>query len=132
MSYAWNWTEVCATGLQPWLPPPSTSNHSGADTTRHLAPCFQKIALEAPLLVLLTIGSAFRLGIMQPIRRHRWQRDRVQLWALSARQLAVGLLCVLPLIRYIYVRNEDREPVDVWLGGVEMLAYSLHFSKCWQ
>lgn len=121
---SWNWTAVCPTGLQPWLPP--STNHTD-DTGRQLAPCFQKLCLQMPLLVLFAIQSAYALGT-QTHRRWRWRRDRVQLVALNGRMLAAGLLVVVPVLRYLYVPATDELPVDWWLGGLEMLAFAVHFA----
>lgn len=121
-----NWTEICPTGLDPWL------NPAANDTQQRLSPCFQKLCLQIPLLVLFVIGSAHEIGFMLHPRGRRWQRDAQQLRAIRLRLAATAMLIALPLIRYVlyaYLSASSAAywPVNVWTDVVELLTYSVHF-----
>lgn len=118
----WNWSAICPTGLQPLMPP------SDDTSSRQLEPCFQKLCLQMPLLALLTLYSAYKLGAMTG-GEMRWHRDRIQLWSLTVRMWAVGLLAVLPLARYMLVTAAEALPVDLWLDILEMMTFVVHFGK---
>lgn len=127
-----DWSFVCATGIRPWLPPANSTNsttHSPTSPVRHqqLAPCFQQLFMQVPILALFAILSAYHCG------RHcgtRVQRDRVQTLVLRLRCAAVVALASLPaahLAAWRYYGSEAPPwPADWLLAGCQTLAYAAH------
>lgn len=128
---AWNWADVCPTGIRPWLPPDhnGTANAASTSVTDHqqLAPCFQQLFMQLPVLVLFALLSAYQFGA---IAGTRVQRDRIQRRALLIRFVCVLLLAALIAWRVFYwtLTSTSRPPwpSDVLLTGVETIAYAVH------
>lgn len=128
LTTAWSWTDVCATGIHPWLPLDGDRNR----TVNHqqLAPCFQQLFMQVPVFVLFALLSAYQFGV---IGGSRVQRDRVQRLALRLRCSVVLLLVALTAMRAYYwtlPAGEDVRPwpADVLVTGVETIAYVAHLA----
>lgn len=114
----WNWTYICPTGITPWL-----------FETHQLATCFQQIFLQIPMLVVFAIISACHFGA---VTNRRIQRNDVQTIMLNIRICSASILGLYPFFKYCYMKVFDLHvwPIDVLVGGCEMIAYIVHFGKC--
>lgn len=115
---AWSWTYVCPTGLRPWLP-----------DTKQLAPCFQQLFLQVPILILFAAISAYHSGrIANGMLVHR---NRVQRITIHIRMLVVLALGVFPVFKYFYILRTGMEywPIDILVGSIEMIVFAVHLGK---
>lgn len=113
----WAWTNICPTGVRPWLP-----------DTKQLAPCFQQLFLQIPVLITFAILSAYHAGRIAGLSI---RRNRVQCAALSLRMFAVLALFAFSVFKFIYARNSgiDFWPIDVLVGCFEMVVFFVHFGE---
>ncbi|XP_035794196.1 multidrug resistance-associated protein 7-like [Anopheles albimanus] len=107
------WTSICPTGLRPWV-----------QTNSELAPCFQEIVLQLPVLVLFATYSSYYYG-------SQWRtvcRNETQLRALRWRIYASICLTVIPAVKVFYIFREHKTlyPIDILLACVQLVAWSIH------
>ncbi|XP_053697505.1 ATP-binding cassette sub-family C member 10 [Sabethes cyaneus] len=111
----WNfsWNYVCPSGLRPW-----------ANDNNELAPCFQEICLQLPILVLFSVFSSFYYGTIQ----RSVFRDATQIRLLRLRIAAAVGLGIVPIIKLFYVIRIHGQiyPIDVLLTCVQFLAWAVH------
>uniref|UniRef100_A0A182IX99 ABC-type xenobiotic transporter n=1 Tax=Anopheles atroparvus TaxID=41427 RepID=A0A182IX99_ANOAO len=107
------WNDICPTGLRPWV-----------ETNSDLAPCFQELVLQLPVLVLFATFSSYYYGT----HWRRVSRNETQLRALRVRILASIGLTVLPAMKVFYIFRIHGEvyPVDILLACVQLVAWPLH------
>ncbi|XP_021703912.1 multidrug resistance-associated protein 7 [Aedes aegypti] len=112
-SWEFSWTDVCPSGLRPWV-----------KDYNDLAPCFQEICLQLPMLVLFAVlssyyyGSHFRLVF----------RNGVQLRSIRVRIAASIALGLIPVLKIFYVLRVHGRiyPIDVLLSCVQFVAWTVH------
>ncbi|XP_055546475.1 ATP-binding cassette sub-family C member 10 [Wyeomyia smithii] len=112
-SWTFSWVYVCPSGLRPWV-----------KGYNDLAPCFQEICLQLPMLVLFSVFSSFYYGAIQrPVLRNATQTRLLRLRIATA----VGLT-VVPVIKLFYVIRIHGQiyPIDVLLTCVQFLAWAVH------
>lgn len=117
-NHYWAWTNICPTGVRPWLP-----------DTKQLAPCFQQLFLQIPVLIIFAILSAYHAGrIASGVSVHR---NRVQGVALRLRMVAVLSLVAFAAFKFVYAQRVGIElwPIDVLVGCVEMIVFFVHFGE---
>uniref|UniRef100_A0A182RBN2 ABC-type xenobiotic transporter n=1 Tax=Anopheles funestus TaxID=62324 RepID=A0A182RBN2_ANOFN len=107
------WSDICPTGLRPWV-----------QTNNDLAPCFQELVLQLPILALFATFSAFYYGT-------HWRtvsRNETQLRALRCRIWASLFLIFVPAAKVYYIFRMQKElyPVDILLACVQLIAWSIH------
>ncbi|XP_058055743.1 ATP-binding cassette sub-family C member 10 [Anopheles bellator] len=107
------WTNVCPTGLRPWV-------QTGTD----LAPCFQELALQLPVLVLFAVYSSYYYGT----HWRRVTRNETQLRALRWRIFATLGTAILPAVKVLYIFRLHQRiyPIDILIACVQLLAGSIH------
>lgn len=115
-SFEWNWTDVCPTGLTPWIP-----------YTNDLAQCFQQLCLQFPVLVAIAIFSAYHFGRQATLVI----RDSVQIRVLYLRVFVTLGLAFTPLLRtYMYVvKDIDIYPSDILISCTECVTWIVHLGK---
>uniref|UniRef100_A0A182MWB3 ABC-type xenobiotic transporter n=1 Tax=Anopheles culicifacies TaxID=139723 RepID=A0A182MWB3_9DIPT len=107
------WVDICPTGLRPW-----------AQTDNDLAPCFQELVLQLPILALFATFSSYYYGI-------HWRtvsRNDTQLRAIRYRVWASLFLIIVPAAKVYYIFRMHKEiyPVDILLACVQLIAWSTH------
>uniref|UniRef100_A0A182YGV8 ABC-type xenobiotic transporter n=1 Tax=Anopheles stephensi TaxID=30069 RepID=A0A182YGV8_ANOST len=107
------WTDICPTGLRPWV-------QSNSD----LAPCFQELVLQLPILALFATFSSYFYGT-------HWRtvsRNDTQLRALRVRIFASLGLTIIPALKVLYIfrLHEELYPVDILLACVQLVAWPIH------
>ncbi|XP_041780046.1 ATP-binding cassette sub-family C member 10 [Anopheles merus] len=107
------WTDICPTGLRPWV-----------QTNSDLAPCFQELILQLPVLALFATFSAYYYGT-------HWRtvsRNQTQLRALRVRIFASLGLTFVPALKVLYIFRLHKElyPVDILLACVQLIAWPIH------
>ncbi|XP_052895366.1 ATP-binding cassette sub-family C member 10 isoform X1 [Anopheles moucheti] len=107
------WADICPTGLRPWV-----------QTNNDLAPCFQELVLQLPILALFAAFSSYYFGT-------HWRtvsRNETQLRAIRCRIWASLFLIVVPAVKVCYILRFHKElyPVDILLACVQLLAWSMH------
>uniref|UniRef100_A0A182QDF7 Multidrug resistance-associated protein 7 n=1 Tax=Anopheles farauti TaxID=69004 RepID=A0A182QDF7_9DIPT len=107
------WMDICPTGLRPWV-----------ETNSDLAPCFQELVLQLPILVLFATFSSYYYGT-------HWRtvsRNETQLRAIRFRIFATLGLTILPAVKvfYIFQLHKQLYPVDVLLACVQLVAWPIH------
>lgn len=114
----WDWTSVCPTGVRPWLP-----------DTKELAPCFQQLFLQIPVLCLFAIVSGYHVGRIAV--GPRIQRSLVQRVALRVRMMAVLALVGFAVFKYMYAQSIGMTIwlVDVLIGCLEIVVFSVHLGE---
>ncbi|XP_055637767.1 ATP-binding cassette sub-family C member 10 [Toxorhynchites rutilus septentrionalis] len=112
-SWKFSWTDVCPSGLRPW-----ESDYND------LAPCFQQICLQLPMLVLFAVFSSYYHGT----HFRSVLRNGTQLRALRARIVASIGLGLIPVVKLFYtIRIHGKiYPIDVLLSSVQCVAWSVH------
>lgn len=112
----WKWTYLCPTGLTPWLP-----------REQYLAPCFQELCLQVPVLALFAIVSAYNFG-HQNVMMHR---NRTQIGLINLRIFAVCLLGLLPIYDLFSMIDTSVQiwPVDVLVNGVAIISWMVHLGR---
>lgn len=126
-SFDVEWTDLCPTGIQVFLP-----------GTYYLAPCFQQLVVQLPIVVIIAVVSAFRVGRQTThgtiIHQTPAQSFRVRLVYIS-RLVAVFGLAVIPLIRLtVQVMSTTNPvtqlwPIDILDAGVRVVAFLSHFGE---
>ncbi|XP_058453342.1 ATP-binding cassette sub-family C member 10 [Malaya genurostris] len=121
MSYwQFSWTDVCPSGVRPWV-----------KDYNELAPCFQEICLQLPILVLFAVLSSFYYGC----RFRRVLRNATQMRALRLRIVASFGLGLVPVLKLFYMIriNGQIYPIDVLLACVQFVAWTVHigFLSSW-
>lgn len=112
----WNWTYICPTGLTPWLP-----------QNKYLAPCFQEICLQLPLLIAFAIVSAYHFGNQTVLVR----RNGLQNFLLSIRIMVVLSIVLLEFYKMfvLIVTKQQIWPIDVLLTGFQIVTWFIHMGK---
>ncbi|XP_058124847.1 ATP-binding cassette sub-family C member 10 [Anopheles ziemanni] len=107
------WNDICPTGLRPWV-----------ETNSDLAPCFQELVLQLPVLVLFATFSSYYYGT----HWRRVSRNETQLRALRVRILASIAMAILPALKVFYIFRLHRQvyPVDILLACVQLVAWPIH------
>lgn len=115
-SFEWNWTDVCPTGLTPWIP-----------DSNDLAPCFQQICFQFPVLVTIAIFSSYHFGRQASLV----SRDSTQIAVLYLRVFVALGLAFSPLIKtYMYIdANIDIFPSDILISCTECVTWIVHLGK---
>ncbi|XP_058815016.1 ATP-binding cassette sub-family C member 10 [Topomyia yanbarensis] len=120
MSWQFSWSDVCPSGVRPWV-----------KDYNELAPCFQEICLQLPILVLFAVFSSFFYGChFRLVFRNATQRR-----ALRLRIAAAGGLGLLPVLKVFYMIRIHGHiyPIDVLLSCVQFVAWTVHigFLSSW-
>lgn len=115
-SFNWNWTDLCPTGLTPWIP-----------DTNDLAPCFQQICLQFPVLVTIAIFSSYHSGRQATLV----SRDSTQIGVLYLRVFVALGLAFTPLIKtYMYINDSiDIFPSDILISCTECVTWIVHLGE---
>lgn len=113
---SWNWSFVCPTGLQPWDP-----------TDNYLAPCFQKICLQLPVLAAFAITSAYYCGFQAVLVR----RNSTQKWLISLRIFVSLFFILLPMHQLfeMIIFRMPIWPIDILITGFQAFAWGIHIGK---
>lgn len=112
-SMHWNWTDMCPLGLTPWI----------ADTN-DLGFCFQQICLQLPILILISIISAFHFGR----RVCLVARNKTQIRLIYLRVFVVLCLGFIPLIKtyFMITKNLQVWPADILVSCTECVTWIVH------
>lgn len=113
---SWNWSYICATGLTPWQP-----------KNRFLAPCFQEICLQLPMLMAFAITSAYFFGNQTVLVR----RNKSQHFFISLRILTAFLLISLNIYQMfeLIVKRIQIWPIDILICGFQIVTWFIHIGK---
>lgn len=112
----WNWSDMCPTGLTPWIP-----------NSNDLAPCFQQLCLQIPILMLIAVFSAYHFGRQATLVA----RDKTQMRMLYLRVFAILLLSFLPLFRTyaLLVNRIQIWPSDILIACTECVTWIVHLGE---
>lgn len=110
----WNWSFICPTGLKPWT----------VQSPYQLAPCFQQIFFQLPVLTMFAILSAYQFGR----RYRRIIRNSTQIRFIQLRIVAILVLVFYPIFKMYYLISHHIHvwPIDILIGGFEIIAFSVH------
>lgn len=111
-----NWTDVCPTGLKPWIP-----------DSNDLAPCFQQISLQLPTLAWFAIFSAYHFGRQAILV----VRNDTQMRVIYLRVFVVLCLAFVPVLKtatQLY-RHFEIYPSDILISCVECVAWIVHMGN---
>lgn len=112
-SWDFSWTDVCPSGLRPWV-----------KDYNDLAPCFQEICLQLPILVLFAVLSSYYYGShFRLVSRNSVQRRSIRLRI--AASFALGLIPVLKVFYLLRIHGKIY-PIDVLLSCVQFVAWAVH------
>ncbi|EDS42543.1 multidrug resistance-associated protein [Culex quinquefasciatus] len=112
-SWEFSWTDVCPSGLRPWV-----------KDYNDLAPCFQEICLQLPILVLFAVFSSYYYGShFRLVFRSGTQRKAIRVRV--AASIGLGLIPVMKIF-YILRTHGKIYPIDVLLSCVQFVAWSVH------
>ncbi|XP_017854480.1 multidrug resistance-associated protein 7 [Drosophila busckii] len=110
---AWNWTDLCPTGLEPF-----------ANSTNDLLPCFQKIVLQFPVYCIYAALSAYQFGN----RTQHILRNATQKRLLALRATCSFVLAMLPLCKTFVFHSAGITlyEVDVLVACSECIMWIVH------
>lgn len=124
------WTDLCPTGIQIFIP-----------GTHNLAPCFQQMFVQMPILVLFAVISAFCIGRRQSgaITQRNTTSTFIVNFAFISRLVVVFVMAILPVIRMttqvMWSPNNESLPwkevwpIDILDAGVHVVAFVSHFGE---
>lgn len=112
--FAWNWSDFCPTGLQPFA----------SNSSNDLLPCFQEIVLQFPIYTIFAALSAYHFGSYT----FDVSRNALQKRLLHCRVLISILLAALPVFKIFFYRKMgiDLYASDVLLVCTECLMWVVH------
>lgn len=104
---------MCPSGLRPWV-----------KDYNDLAPCFQEICLQLPILVFFAVFSAYFYGSHF---RLVW-RNPIQLRAIRVRIIASVGLGLIPVLKIFYIIRIHGKiyPIDVLLSCIQLVSWMVH------
>ncbi|XP_053672965.1 ATP-binding cassette sub-family C member 10 [Anopheles nili] len=107
------WDNICPTGLRPWV-----------ESNSDLAPCFQELVLQLPILVVFATFSSYYYGT----HKRTVSRNETQVRSLRVRIFATLGLSILPALKVIYIFRIHKllYPVDILLACVQLVAWPIH------
>lgn len=115
-SFHWNWTNLCPTGLTPWIP------HAN-----YLTPCFQEICLQLPILLLFAIVSSYHFGRQALLVA----RNKTQIYLIYQRIIVAFILGFVPIFEMydMVTRHIQIWPIDILINCAKSVTWIVHLGK---